>query len=232
MGIVRALGFDLDHTLAIDNRLERVAFLRLLESILSEGGRSVGSLADEVDAIDALLQRQRRGELTIDDAVAVFVSERGLTCDARFVESFRTMAVEMVGDFVVPLPGVARTLEALGQRVPIAVLTNGWNPLQAVKARRAGFLGPVLVSSEIGARKPARAAFERLLATLGTPAEQTWYVGDDAYGDVEGAHEAGMQAVWINWERLAYPNGVAPPEHTIVEFGELLELVGEEARAS
>ncbi len=76
MESVRGIGFDLDHTLAIDNQLERVAFLRLLEILLSEGGRTIGTLADEIDNIDELLARQRHGDFSIDDAIARFVALR------------------------------------------------------------------------------------------------------------------------------------------------------------
>ena len=76
--IVRGIGFDLDHTLAIDNRLERVALLRLLELVLVEGGRTCGTLADEIEAVDELLARQRGGEFSIDEAVRRFVADHGI----------------------------------------------------------------------------------------------------------------------------------------------------------
>lgn len=230
---VRGIGFDLDHTLAIDNCLERVAFLHMLDLLLAEGGHTVGTLADEIDSIDGLLSRQRHGEFSIDEAVRRFVAQRGLKPSGRYVEWFRASAIEMVKPFVVPLPGVKPTLEALRARgIAVAVLSNGWNPLQTRKAEQAGFLGPVLVSSEIGEQKPAPQAFESLLRTLGTDAAQTWYVGDDPRIDVAGAQALGISAVWIDWERRAYPAGQRPPEHTIHEFQELLTLLPEPARAS
>src|SRR5215469_485672 len=106
MAAVCGIGFDLDHTLAIDNRLERVALLRLLEVLLREGGRAVGTLADEIESIDELLAAQRRGEFSIDDAVRRFVAAHRLEPIDRYVDIFRQTAVEMAGDFVVPLPGV------------------------------------------------------------------------------------------------------------------------------
>jgi HAD superfamily hydrolase (TIGR01509 family) len=226
MTAVRGIGFDIDHTLAIDNRLERVALLRLLEFVLARGGRTLGTLADEIESIDALLARQRSGEFTIDDAVRLFVSDHGLEPNRSFVETFRANAVEMVEEFVVPLPGVKRMLETLRRRgIAVAVLSNGWNPLQARKALQAGFDGPVLVSSEIGERKPQAGAFDLLVARLGMPSDETWYVGDDPRVDVAGAQEAGIGAIWINWERREYPQGLAPPRHTILTFDELLELI-------
>jgi HAD superfamily hydrolase (TIGR01509 family) len=226
MGPIRAIGFDLDHTLAIDNKLERVAFLHLLEALLSGGGRTRGTLSDEIDAIDALLARQRRGDCSIDEAVRSFVADHALEPSTQYVDAFRQAAVGMVENFVVPLPGVKATLRALRQRgIAVAILSNGWNPLQVRKAARAGFEGPVLVSSEIGIQKPALGAFEALLATLATVASQTWYVGDDPHIDVAGAQEAGMRTVWINWERKTYPLELRPPAYTIAQFEELLELV-------
>jgi HAD superfamily hydrolase (TIGR01509 family) len=230
---VRGIGFDLDHTLAIDNRLERVALLHLSELLEAEGGRATRTLDDEIAAIDELLHRQRSAELTIDEAVALFVTERGVPYSDRYATWFREKSVSMVDDFVVPLPMVKPTIEALRRRsIEVAVLTNGWNPLQRRKAERAGFSGPVLVSTEIGERKPSLRAFERLLQTLGTPAAQTWYVGDDPAGDVAGAQNAGMQGVWINWERHEYPADLRPPQLTIERFDQLLELVPEVAQTS
>lgn len=233
MDRVRGIGFDLDHTLAIDNRLERVAFLHLLEVVLAEGGRSLGGFADEIDDIDKLLRQQRQGEFSIDDAVRRFVVARGLEPSERYAQWFRRNAVEMVEEFVVPLPGVRRMLDGLRDRgVAVAVLSNGWNPLQLRKAQQAGFDGPVLISSEIGEQKPAARAFEQLLQTLGTDAPATWYVGDDPRGDVAGAQAMGICGVWMNWERAAYPPEISAPDYTIADLSELLELLPAEVRTT
>ena len=233
MDAIQGIGFDLDHTLAIDNHLERVAFLRLLKSVSSRGGRVMGTLSDQIDAVDRLLQRQRSGEFTIDEAVRLFAAERGLANGDWFVASFREMAVESVEEFLVSLPGVDQTMEELQKRgIVVAVLTNGWNPLQKRKAEQAGFPGPVLVSSEIGERKPSMAAFERLLRVLGTEPRHTCYVGDDPHDDIAGAQNAGLQTVWIDWEGRGYPDDVPPPAHTIRAFPELLEFVPQCVRAS
>ncbi|MBV8118034.1 MAG: haloacid dehalogenase-like hydrolase, partial [Candidatus Eremiobacteraeota bacterium] len=141
------VGFDIDHTLAIDNKLERVVFLHILETILDDGGRALGNLTQESDRIDALLAQQRSGMFSIDDAVRNFARERGVPPRERYVEQFRRLAVDMVDEFVIPLPGVVRAFACLRERgISMAVLSNGWNPLQVRKARRAGFEGPVLAS--------------------------------------------------------------------------------------
>jgi len=226
MGNVRGVGFDLDHTLEIDNRLERVALLHLLEALLEHGGHAIGTLAEEIENIDDLLASQRRGDFPIDEAVRRFVASRGLVPAASQVQYFRRTAEQMVEEFVVALPGVQATLDFLQERgIATAVLSNGWNPLQARKADRAGFRGRVLVSSEIGAQKPQRRAFEMLSEALGTPPNETWYVGDNPYGDVAGAQAAGMCGVWLNWERNEYPPELPAPAHEIRDLREVIELL-------
>ncbi|MEO6835892.1 MAG: HAD family hydrolase, partial [Candidatus Tumulicola sp.] len=154
-------------------------------------------------------------------------SDRGAPArNGFYVERFRTMALDMVDRFVIALPGANRTFEALRTRgVRTAVLSNGWNPLQLRKARCAGFEGPVLASADIGKRKPDACAFETLIETLGTAAENTWYVGDDPCADVEGARAAGLRAVWIDAEKKTFPPDLAPPPFTIHALEELADLV-------
>ena len=112
--------------------------------------------------------------------------------------------------------------------MPVAVLTNGWSPLQQRKIAQAlGADAPpvVLVSDELGAIKPAPAAFAALVDGLGVPRERVWYVGDNPAGDIGGALAAGLRAVWFDWERLPYPAAVPPPTLRIGALRELARLV-------
>jgi putative hydrolase of the HAD superfamily len=225
------VGFDLDHTLAIDNKLERVAFLHLLGFLLERGGRAMGTLAEESDRIDDLLAHQRSGAFSIDDAVRRFTMERGVVASDDYVERFRALALEMAPAFVVPLPGVKRTVAALRERgIAVAVLSNGWNPLQDVKAKLAGFDGTVLASGDIGVQKPDPRTFEALLGALGTAPSDTWYVGDDPNGDVAGAARCGLNAVWIDAENKRYPPELPAPPYAINALEDLLALVPDETR--
>jgi putative hydrolase of the HAD superfamily len=223
---VAGVGFDLDHTLAIDNKLERVAFLHLLEFVLERGGRTMGTLAEEQDRIDSLLAHQRGGAFSIDDAVRRFTIERGVAPSDLYVERFRALALEMAPSFVTPMPGAKATFGALRERgIPVAILSNGWNPLQELKAKLAGFEGTVLTSAGIGVQKPDPRTFAALTDALGTPPENTWYVGDDPYGDVHGAARAGLHAVWVDVEAKKYPPDLPPPPYRIRSLEELLALV-------
>lgn len=221
-----AIGFDFDHTLGIDNKLERVAFLRLLDDACGQGGRCIGTLAEEIVRIDDLLAMQRSGAFTIEEAVRRFTRERGVSDPEPFVAAYKRMAVDMVRAFVIPQPGVREMLCELRRRkIPCAILTNGWSPLQQRKAQRVQFDGPVLVSADLGSRKPEKQAFEALAQALGAEPERIAFVGDTPASDVAGAIRAGMRGVWLDAEGVRYPPGLPQPSAVIHSLAELTALV-------
>ena len=221
------VGFDFDHTLGIDNKLERVAFLRVLERVIEAGGAPLGNETQEAAAIDDVLAEQRSGAFSIHEAVVRFVRARLAYGDVEpFVQMYKTFALESVDYFVVPLPGARALLKELRrQGVATALLTNGWSPLQERKAARVGFSGPVIVSERLGAQKPDRRAFDALVTALGVPRADAWYVGDQPAVDVAGSMAAGLHGVWLDAESVAYPPGLAAPAHVIHSLESLLEVL-------
>ena len=223
---LRAVGFDIDHTLGIDNKLERVAFLRLLDEICSAGGRASGTLYSESQKIDELLERQRGGACSIDEAVTQFVTERGIEDARPLVVRYKEIAVASVSEFFVPQTGAEMVLEALRARaIPCAILSNGWSPLQQEKARRLSFEGAVLVSDQIGAQKPEARAFAALAQALGVPVPSIAYVGDNPRGDAAAAAGFGMQAIWFDAEGVRYAPDLARPAAVIHSLAELLAFL-------
>jgi putative hydrolase of the HAD superfamily len=86
-------------------------------------------------------------------------------------------------------------------------------------------LAPVrhlVISSEVGWRKPAREFFARLCAEAGFPPGRVVLVGDDVVNDLEGATRAGLPAVLLDRAgRTAGPAGAR-----IARLGELPGLLG------
>jgi putative hydrolase of the HAD superfamily len=58
-------------------------------------------------------------------------------------------------------------------------------------------LDGVVTSAEVGARKPARAIFERALALAGARPQEAVHIGDSLEEDVEGARAAGIRPVLL-----------------------------------
>lgn len=218
-----AVGFDFDHTLGIDNKLERTVALKMLADLASERGHHYVE-EDAEFAIDEILAHARAGEAPVETAIAGFFERFAPSGSATLdtANDFRENVVAASAAHVEPLPGAGAllaTLDSLGIRY--AILTNGWSPLQEEKARLIGFRGSVFVSERVALRKPKREAFDLLAKHFELPATQIFYVGDDPDVDIAGAANAGFTTVWYDWERRTYPEGIARPTHTIRALDEL-----------
>lgn len=69
----------------------------------------------------------------------------------------------------------------------------------------ASLLDVVVVSEEVGIRKPRREIFEATLARLGVAPGETLHIGDNLGADVGGAAAVGMGTGWIT-RRVADPH--------------------------
>ena len=121
-------------------------------------------------------------------------------------------------------------LERLAREHCLAVVSNfDYSPtalgiLDAAGVR--GLFSAIVVSDEVGWRKPRPDIFHEALRRTGAEAHGTLFVGDRIDIDVAGAHAVGMDAAWINPDREALPAGLAPPRHEIRDLGELEAIVG------
>jgi len=223
---IRAIGFDFDHTLGLDHGLEATAFAELA----AELGHPI-ALDDPPwsTAVPDLLARFRGGELSVEEAVARFVSELGLPDDGvDRAPHWREQCYALVPRHVTPVAGARELLAALRARgIPIAILTNGWSPLQEKKIAQAlgDFPDPILVSETLGVSKPDAAAFAKLVDVLGVPAHAVAYVGDNPKTDVAGAQGAGLTGVWFDWEAISYPADTPPAQVVVHGLAEIESLV-------
>jgi FMN phosphatase YigB (HAD superfamily) len=121
-------------------------------------------------------------------------------------------------------------LRRLAERYQLAVVSNfDYTPTALDILGRAGVVelfDTIVVSDEVGWRKPRRDIFDVALTRLGVPAEASLFVGDRADMDVLGAQQIGMDAAWINRDGEALPAGVAPPTYEIRDLGELGPILG------
>ena len=94
-----------------------------------------------------------------------------------------------------PIPGALETLRSLAARgLALAVVAN-WDPSLRDHLEEAGMSGSfaaVVVSAEVGARKPHPEPFRAALRALGVPASRALHVGDDETDEL-GARAAGMR---------------------------------------
>ena len=144
------------------------------------------------------------------------------------------------------LPGTLEMLGALKDHYRLGLLSNFTHGPAAWRIIDEAGLTPlfdvVLISGELGYRKPHPVVFQRLVECLGVGREQILYVGDDPGPDIVGAREAGIQPVWTTCAQdmnLRYVSdllykGVPGPDGSvprISSWDDLLSLLGKECNA-
>jgi putative hydrolase of the HAD superfamily len=129
--------------------------------------------------------------------------------DARALwEAFRLG----IADHVRPDPAVQTLLRDLRPRYRLGVLTDGSVDGQRRKLAAAGLddlVDVVVISAELGVRKPHRRCFDAIVAALGVPRNEVLHVGDHVERDTIGALRAGLSAVHVGLG----PSGVPAIPH-------------------
>ncbi|MCH2187921.1 HAD family hydrolase [Myxococcota bacterium] len=122
----------------------------------------------------------------------------------------------------------------LGRRVRIAVCSNFSHSQTALsvlaESQLDQYLHAIVISEDVGIRKPRREIFEAALEAVGAAPEETLHVGDNLEADVRGASELGLRTAWIT-RRIADPDRALAdfegpaPDWRIADLAELLEIV-------
>jgi FMN phosphatase YigB (HAD superfamily) len=145
-------------------------------------------------AFDEHYERHERGEI---DEAAYFASLRKSLGIDIGDEDFRAGWGAI---FTEPVHETVALLEKLRDRVPLYAFSNTNAAHHAVWSRKfeAALLNfrRVFVSSQMGLRKPERASFDYISREIGVPNARILFF-DDTLVNVEGARDAGLQAVHV-----------------------------------
>jgi len=121
--------------------------------------------------------------------------------------------------------GATATLRGLRDRgVKRGLITNG-QPTQRVKVDAMGLgelLEVMVISEEVGMKKPDPRIFRMTLDRLGVDASEAVFVGDNLELDIAGARGVGMRALWLNPDGKEVPPGV----EMVGSLGEILGMIG------
>lgn len=83
----------------------------------------------------------------------------------------------------------------------------------------------VIISSEIGIRKPRPEIFLAACEKIGVAPAECLFIGDSFENDVVGAKRLGMDVAWINPLGLAPPIDGPPPDYILTELTDLSRFV-------
>ena len=145
-------------------------------------------------SFDTFYDRHERGEIQAREYFASLRSSLRIDLsDAQFVEGWTAI-------YVREIPGAARLLRSLEDRVPLYAFTN-LNPTHMhvwahAYADTLKSFRRVFVSSEMGMRKPEPQAFAAISAAISVSLDRI-LLFDDTRENVDGALAVGMQAVHV-----------------------------------
>ncbi len=166
------------------------AFTAYLEEHLA--GRFPPAREDEIDLAAVVTTAfQEQGVDLTDDDIRVFLTAGNDVWSSSYSLAASTHAL----------------LEALRARgLKLALVSNTASPQWLLEPvlERMGLIDRVdaiVLSSEVGKRKPHPAIFERALDELGVVPEDALHVGDRLVADVLGASRVGMKTVQALWFR-------------------------------
>lgn len=192
---LRAVGFDLDHTLAVP-ALDRET---LLEHAL-----------DAVDAPD--VSRREYLDAHRENHAAVTrtpIFERALPDNAAVdANALATAYRDRIADAITPIADADALLASLRSTYHVGLLTNGPIRAQGDKLDELEWWSAfhaVQITGQLPAGKPDGRAFDALAAALGVDVTELAYVGDEPEIDVVGAATAGASTIQVVW-----PDGPAP----------------------
>ena len=100
-------------------------------------------------------------------------------------------------------PGVRESLTRLAGHYELGLVTNGTGPTQRAKLKALALdalFDPVVISDEVGLRKPDVRIFELAIRGWGVASASVLFVGDDPIADIQGAKAAGMRTLRVGHE--------------------------------
>ena len=86
----------------------------------------------------------------------------------------------------------------------------------------------LLFTSETTAAKPHRSVFADVLYNLDSLPEETVFVGDRLFDDIQGAQQVGMKGVWIPHSNIPAAQSTdlgITPDATIQKLSELISVI-------
>lgn len=128
-----------------------------------------------------------------------------------------------------PYPETHEAIARLHQsgKFLLGVLSNADNGfLEPLLGRLDLPFDATLSSESASAYKPEATAFNQILASLNVAAEESLYVGDSQFDDVQGAKGVGMRVAWVNRSGTSPDPSLPVPDYVVSDLLKVLDILG------
>lgn len=125
-------------------------------------------------------------------------------------------------------PDVREVLDELRPRYRLAALSDAQSAWAVPEMRQVGiedYFYPIVVSGDLGYRKPDPRIFDLTLKRMHLPASEVVFVGNDMYRDIYGARQAGMRTVFFATGQGQQRMDGVEAHYNIYRFGELRNAI-------
>jgi len=231
------LNFDASDTTEVAGRQVHSFVVRLHEALRERAEVDFQTFMEAVAEVDRSEGRPRYKEGREFPTLERFervVRLLGLE-DPELPEILTRVHMSGIFECVIVLPHHREVLDRLGRGAKLGICSNFSHTGTALRViEEAGlrsYLDAVVISDDLGLRKPRPEIFLATLDALGVAAEEALHVGDDLRDDVGGAAPLGIRTVWIT-RRVRDPEAKLrdwdgpSPDWTVADLAELEELVG------
>jgi HAD superfamily hydrolase (TIGR01549 family) len=224
--IIKGVTFDFGGTLALGD-FDREVFRNSLFNYL----RSLGFSESKVrlnKVREGMLEKLRKvrsinRELRFEDMYQGMLFKVGIHPEITILEHIHNLYLLSFNTELIP--GVKEVLKALTKKYTLAVISNAISNVPRYVLEKYGlrkYFEIIVISRDLGIRKPDPEIFNYTLRNLGLKSEEVIHVGDSLEHDVQGANNAGMKSVWMrnNDKVLNFR-----PDYTINSFWELTSFL-------
>lgn len=123
------------------------------------------------------------------------------------------------------IPGTVEILEYLSDKYSLHIITNGFKEVQYIKIERSGinkFFDKIITSEEAGCNKPNKDIFLYALKKTQALATNSLMIGDDLEVDILGARNAGIDQLYLNFEKNIHANQINFEVNSLLEIMDIL----------
>ena len=182
-------------------------------------------------AVDAALRKLRarqasHREMSFEELYTIILSSLGIRPSEELLQALKGIYKSCMS--LTPRPRAREVLEELSKRYVLGAISNAIGPWPRTFLELEG-LGPffkvIIISSEVGWRKPHRKPFELALSQMGLRPEEVVHIGDSPHEDVAGAKAVGMKAILFLRPGSEPEAWDVEPDAIVRSLAELVELI-------